>query len=95
MTLRRRDFITLLGGAATWPLAARAQQATLPVVASLNPGLPEASLPYVNTFRSGLAENGYVEGRNVLIEYHWLEGKALRRPIWRDPTACPRRRSLG
>ena len=79
--MRRREFIILFGGAAAaWPLAARAQQPTLPVVALVNLRSAEASVRLANAFRKGLDEAGYVEGQNVTVEYNWLEGRFDRLP---------------
>jgi putative ABC transport system substrate-binding protein len=79
--MRRRDFITLLGGtAAAWPLAARAQQAGMPVIGYIGFGALDNSVPYLAAFRKGLGEIGFVEGQNVAIEYRWLEGQYDRMP---------------
>jgi putative ABC transport system substrate-binding protein len=79
--MRRRDFITLLGGAAaSWPLAVRAQQPALPVVGFLGSETREQSVGRVRVFLQGLGEAGFVEGRNVAIEYRWAEGQSDRLP---------------
>jgi putative ABC transport system substrate-binding protein len=79
---KRREFIVGLGSAATWPLAARAQQPAMPVVGWVNlASAPVEQTSYVAAFRQGLGETGYVEGRNVVVEYHWLEGQFDRLPV--------------
>ena len=79
--MMRREFIILLGGgAAAWPVAARAQQPTMPVIGLLHPGSPEANARFAAGFHKGLAETGYVEGRNILIEYRWGHGESTRLP---------------
>ena len=90
--MRRREFIAGLGSTAAWPVVAQAQQPALPVIGYLRAGQP--GLRSVDTivaaFRAGLAETGYVEGRNVALEFRWAEGQIDRLPA-RQPRASPSR----
>ena len=78
--IRRRKFISLLAGAATWPLAAHAQQAAMPVIGFIRTTTPDDSVKLVEAFRRGLGEVGYVEGRNLVIEYRYAQGQIDRLP---------------
>jgi len=80
MSLRRREFIAVLGGAAAWPLGARAQQPAMPVIGYLNFGSPESDVPRLTGLRRGLNQAGYVEGRNFMIEYRWAGNQVDRLP---------------
>jgi putative ABC transport system substrate-binding protein len=73
--VKRREFITIVGGAAAWPLGAHAQPLAQPVIGFIHPGSPQAAARYVAAFRKSLNEAGYVEDQNVTVEYHWLGGQ--------------------
>jgi putative ABC transport system substrate-binding protein len=78
--MRRREFIAGLGGASVWPLAARAQQQRLPIIGHLHPSTAQTVRERLDAFHRGLADQGYVEGRNLAIEYRWAEGHIERLP---------------
>src|SRR4051812_50221078 len=76
--MKRRQLIALIGGAVAWPLAARAQQPTMPVIGFLYSGVPELSVGIVAAFRKGLAETGFVEGRNMAVEFRFAYNDTAR-----------------
>src|SRR5258705_8111826 len=78
--LRRREFLTLLGGAAAWPLAAHAQQRGLPVIGLLSSRSAATDTSLIAVFRQALNEGGFVEGQNVVIDYRWADGQYDRLP---------------
>ena len=78
--MRRREFISLVGGTAAWPFVVRAQQPAYPVIGFLSPASSTAHAVYVAGFLHGLGETGYVEGRNVAIDYRWAEDQLDRLP---------------
>src|SRR5215471_14439931 len=78
--IARRKFLATLGGAAAWPLAARAQQPAMPVIGFLDPRSPDGMTDRLRAFREGLKDGGYVERENVAIEYHWAENQPDRLP---------------
>ena len=80
LDVRRREFITLLGAAAAWPIAARAQQPAMPVIGFLRPSTAAGSEHLLAAFRRGLSELSYVGEQNVAIEYRWAEGRYERLP---------------
>jgi hypothetical protein len=86
--MRRRDFIKVIGGTVAWPLAARAQQPSMPVVGVLSSRTPETDASVFGFFREGLKQSGFVEGQNAGLEYRWASGEYTRLPTT-DRAPCP------
>src|SRR5689334_13393207 len=78
--MRRRKFVTLLGGAVAWPVVTRAEPSTMPVVGFLHIANPEPYAPMLAEFRRGLRQHGYVEGQNIRVEYRWANNQGDRLP---------------
>jgi putative ABC transport system substrate-binding protein len=86
--MKRREFIAALGGAAAWPVVARAQQPAMPVIGFLGSGSSGASGDQVDAFQQGLKEHGYLAGQNVTIEFRWAESQYDRLPVFGLVRAC-------
>src|SRR5205807_8692044 len=87
--MKRREFLALVGGAAAWPLAARAQGSAMPVVGYLGPGSAVSDAFRVTAFRQGLSEAGFVEGQNVTVDYRWAEAHYDRLPAVATDSVTP------
>jgi len=85
--LKRREFVTLLGGLAVWPLAAHAERTTRPIVGFLNSASADKYAHLAAAFRQGLNDLGFVDGQNITIEYRWAAGQ-YDRPVWAYSTRC-------
>ena len=81
MAMKRREFIAALAGAAAWPLAARAQQPAMPVIGYMSARSPEDTVEVLKAFHNGLEQGGFIDSRNVNIEYRWARGDYSRLPV--------------